>query len=525
MSHIPKIEIKPYKDILFRRKWNVIVLFSLAIVGGLLFFKIAPKVYRATTLILVEPQQVPDSYVRSVISGTVEKRLQTISQQIHSRTNLEKIIDQFGLDREPAESNRSVLDRLKEILKMDETVEEGDEAVKRMSLVQELRKKIQVTLRGGRENSAFEISFIWNDGAIAAQVANFVANKFIEENLNVREEMAMATTDFLEREASRIRYELEAKEKELEDFKKEHMGMLPSELESNISILNQLREELNNLEKRLDTEKQMAIMLENQTKTMKSAMSSDLFVPFEDDALAVESSSSGKVQMLEEQLENLKVQYTDKHPDIVALKKRIERAKKEEEDNQAVEEEQAFEPEPEIAIPTVDPMASQLKMARDRIQSYVNQIEELKKRIGLYQERVEGTPRVELAMTKILRDYETVKSRYEELLSKSLSARMAEELERRQKGEQFRIIDPAIAPGKPFSPDIKKVMLMAVVAGLAMGAGLAYVREILDPCFYSPEEIESELNTNVVVSLPYVDLKQNARDDRKKSKKRPPEAA
>ena len=520
MNKIPKIDIKPYLDVVFRRKWWVIFSLVAAIIAGAGYYKMSPKVYRASTLILVEPQKVPDDYVRPVVTGTIERRLHTITQQIHSRTNLEHIIERFNLEGETEDMQKGVIDnvksRIKKILKWDTSPQAEKESLKKMNMVEGLRKNISVNLRGRGGNSAFEISVNWNDAKVAADVTNFVANKFIEENLNVREEMTMATTDFLDREASRIRYELEAKEKELEDFKKKHMGMLPSELRSNINILNQLKEELNNLEKRLDTEKQSTLMLERQMQQMKDNFQPDNFLSFEEENF-FETGLNSEIDILETELKKLKYRYTDSHPDVIALKHRIESLREEMENQPA-------EPVPEVATdPLIDQVMNpadmispQVETARNRIQSYEDQIREVKNQIETYKERVEGTPQVELAMTKILRDYETIKSRYDALLSKSLSARMAEELERRQKSEQFRIIDSAVAPVKPFSPDVRKIMLMAIMAGLALGCGMAYIREIMDPCFYDPDEIESALQTPVIVSLPIAEFKKKSMERKKK---------
>ena len=80
---------------------------------------------------------------------------------------------------------------------------------------------------------------------------------------------------------------------------------------------------------------------------------------------------------------------------------------------------------------------------------------------------------------------------------------MSEELERRQKGEQFKVLDSAIIPEKPVKPDVKRVMLIALLAGLGIGCGLAYLREIMDGSFYSTEDLEAFLGAKVLVSIPF----------------------
>lgn len=512
MAKIEKIEIKPYFEMVSRRKWWIIIPFLSALLIGLVFYAVSPRVYEAKTLILVEPQKIPDSYVRPVVSGTVEKRLATITQQIHSRTNLENIVNNFGLNRESEKISGSWTERIRKAVGSEKKTSNSRDSIKTVTLVEKLRERIAVQLRGKGDNYAFNISFAWHDPKIAADITNFIANKYIEENLNAREEIAMATTDFLEREALRIRYELEGKEKELEDFKRVHMGALPNELRSNISILNQLKEELANVEKRWDTEKQMALMMETQMRQMEENMAAASFaVPDED--MFEEDETSREIRAHEEALKSFKGRYTDNYPDVKGLKRRIELLRQEE--KQRTKTRPKPEPVPESFMPAEDPMALQRTMYQAQMDSYAVQIDDLKGQIAAYKERVERTPQVELAMTKILRDYQTVKARYAELLAKSLSARMAEELERRKKSEQFRIVDPAVAPAKPISPDFGFVMLVAVFGGLGIGLGLAYIRETTDPCFYDREEIENDLRVNVVASLPLAELERKDASARK----------
>ncbi len=511
MIKIPKIDIKPYLDIVLRRKWCIMVSFIAAIIAGSIYYIHSPKRYKASTLILVEPQKVSDSYVKSAVSGTIENRMRTITQQIYSRTNLESIVDRFDLVLNVEETQRGIIDRGKKFLNPDELSQNSKKTLKKLQLIENLRNNIKVNIQGrGREgNNAIEISINWHDPEIAAEVINFIADRFIEENLNVREELAMGTTDFLEREASRMRYELEAKEKELDDFKKRHMGMLPNQLKSNLNILNQLSVELNNLEKRLETEKQSALMLEAQMQQMKAY--------FQTDDTIIKEGINPHIEDLEAKLKALKLRYTDNYPGVIALKREIESARKEMAD-QKISEPGVLKASPVPPGETLGDygttISSQLDLAKNRIKSYENQIAEIRVQAEIYKERVEGTHQVELAMTKLLRDYETIKHRYDDLLSKSLGARMAEELERRQKGEQFRILDPAVVPVKPFSPDLKVIMFMTIIGGLALGCGLACLREIMDPCFYNPDEIESALNIKVMVSLPLLDFEKSGKTEK-----------
>jgi len=124
-----------------------------------------------------------------------------------------------------------------------------------------------------------------------------------------------------------------------------------------------------------------------------------------------------------------------------------------------------------------------------------------------YSERVEKTFGRELEITNLTRDYQNAKETYESLLRKSQEAQQAENLERRQKGEQFKVIDSARTPGMPFKPDIPKIFLFGLLLGLGSGFGLAFFREQMDRSFRDAEDLEATLGLKVIANIPKVEKK------------------
>jgi polysaccharide chain length determinant protein (PEP-CTERM system associated) len=518
-----KFDIGPYLDLASRRKWWIIIPFVLTVLGAVGILQIVPKTYSATTVIMLEPQSIPDSFVKSTIPESMEGRLSSITQQIHSRTNLERIIAEFHLDSARADSiEERLLKPVESLLELvgiqglSKEQEQTSEQVSRMKLVERMKKSIEVAMRksifggGGpdrSQNLVFEIGFEWQDPEIVAPVTNAIASRFIEENLNAREEMAIGTTEFLDQEAAGIRNELEAREKELEAFKQQNMGMLPDQLQSNLNILTQLRDQMLSLQRSLEQEQQQAMLLKSQAQMARmdrQALASSLRPERSrspgtrrEPLMTTEQLTSGSLEDLEAELQRLNSQYTEKHPDIVALKRRIEALKKE--GKQSVPS--SAETSSDVDLRRIAPQLTQISA---NISSYQREIREIEKQVQIYKERVERTPRVEMALNKVLRDYQTVRQRYDSLLSKKLDAKLSEQLEKRQKGEQFRILDPAVKPVMPIKPNALKIMGLALALGLGLGCGLAYLREMLDPCFNTPEEVEAYLDAKVMVSLPTV---------------------
>ena len=468
----------------------------------------APKIYKASTLILVEAQRIPRSYVKPTITEDLQSRLHTITQQINSRSYLEKVIKTYNLylnrNNEYQSSLKSHLVHIWENLPF---ISEGKASQDANSddnpsyaKVSTLQERIGINLRG-RDNRAFEISFQWQDPEVAAKVANAIASQFIEQNLRVREEMAMGTTDFLSLEVDRLRSQLETKERALENFRQKNMGKLPEQLETNLNILNQQKDELNNLEKRVDMEKQQAMMLRRQIRYSTN------FNKVEGNEV---SPNNDEITVLKERLDDMKSRYTDKHPDIVALKKLIENKLKEVANDKTLSTKNSTLDKDinEYMLMSEDSLQGQLARTQTRIDRYEQQISQIKEQIKRYKQRVEETPKIEMQLKDLQRDYDTVNKRYQNILAKKLDSRMAEEVEKRQKGEQFKVLDAAIPPSVPFKPDMRKLGFMTFLLGLGLGGGMAYLRESLDPAFFSAEDAESYLGRKIIVTLPWENSKE-----------------
>lgn len=497
---LPKLNIEPYLDMAWRRRWWIVVPVILCLLGGVLVAKTTPKVYRASTLILVQPQQIPTGIVRPMVSEDLTNRLYSIADQVLSRTNLERIITTYRLYHSREDRIQDFLSKLRQEIHRWRGAPEGegageDKKVDPLAMVDELRPKISIAPQGRGQTNGFRISFEWHNPRIAADVANFVASQVIEENLKIREQMAMGTTAFLQSELEKLRKELTTREQGLQAFKAQHMGALPDQLESNLSLLAQLQAELDNLEKRLDAEKQQVMRLEGQIRDVRAGGKVGTLVG----SVMYELTPAAKeMRALEAQLTTLRNRYTEKHPDVVAALRRLEVLKRQ------VMEEGEYVGVPKGAEPS-DPaqvLVIQAMESRKKVAEYEARIAEVRQQIALYRQRIEETPRISLDLANITRDYGAVQSRYQGLLAKLLDAQMAEELEKRQKAEHFRMIDPALPPSKPAKPDVPKILLMALGLGLALGFGVAYGIELLDPRFYWPEEVENHLKAKVLVSLP-----------------------
>ena len=463
------IKVDQIIDIILRRRWYIIFPFCIALAVGGYFAITLPKIYSAETLILVQPQRVPEDYVRSVVSSDIDSRINSISQQIMSRTNLEKIIDTHKLFSGP-----------------------GYEKMFMEEKVAALAKNISVNItRSSRRNAAdsFSISFKGKDPEKVMRIANTLATYVIDENLKVREAQAVGTSNFLAEELDSIRAQLSTQENTLKEYREKYMGGLPEQLDSNLRILERLQEQLDSANTSLrDVKNRLALLQESRPEITGISPPGTL--------------GTGTLAQMEQQLSDLKARYTGRHPDVISLEKKIADIKAEEVPDKS--------PKKTGAPASVDKRGknyayllriNELKMEKAELEA---NIKKLLNMAGNYQKRVEDTPKREQEFLSLKRDYDNIRETYNSVLGRKLEAEISVNMEKKQKGEQFRIIDPARLPQKPVSPDMKKIFLFTIAAGLGAGAGIVFLFEFFNKAFKSIDDIESYLGFPVLAAVPTV---------------------
>jgi polysaccharide chain length determinant protein (PEP-CTERM system associated) len=488
----PTIPFYDYIEMAMRRKWWIIVTFVICIAFSCGLYKVLPKIYRATTVIFVVPPEVPEAYINPTVRSSASERLSTLRQQILSRTRLEMVIKELNLYAD-----------LMEKMPMEEIIEI-------------MRKATQIEVRRTRGPDTFMISYVGKDPRNVMMVANRLASFFIEENIALRENLAVGTSEFLKLELSSIEAELKKKEDEIRLIKERHMGELPEQLGSNLSILKRLQDQLNNISQRRKAAEELRLLLQNQL----SQVSGLELRPVEVDVSSefVENRHlMNELDKLRERLGHLQVTYTDKHPDVVEVRTRIAKLEEEiqlqQKKDAALQEDSHRNADPQVQSPVFNPHVVQIEASLKEVESEIARLkvekDKLEEQIAVYERRVENTPRREQEMAEVMRDLGQLRNRYNRLSDKKYQAKLAENLERRQKGEQFKIIDPAVMPEKPFKPSRKKILFFGAFFGLVLGCGLGYMKETLDRSFHKTEEVERLLGLPVIATIPRIENRKN----------------
>jgi succinoglycan biosynthesis transport protein ExoP len=464
-------EFRHYIDIIWRRK-SVVVLVTLG------FFCCAvviahrmPNVYRSQTVILVDAQQVPSTYVQSTVSTSIQDRLATIQQQVMSPTRLKNMIEKKGLFPE-----------------LRGKVSED-------ALIQKIQKSASVDVAG--HFSSFRIAYQGDDPKEVSEIANELAETFITENTQARQAQFSGTAEFLENELQETKTKLEAREQQLQAIKATNVMDLPESKQFHLEALNNLRTQLAASEDRVRQAKQDKIMLESMMNTSAPTV--------EVDGGGGGSSSplQSQIEKLESHLAELRSQYGPNFPDVRKAQADLERLKKKE----------AAKKAQTPAVVSIEPQAptggrrnpvleAQIHKLDEEIQEQTKLQGPLQQQIDFHVTKLERVPIFEQQIAGLMRDYDSLRSHYQSLLDKKLSAQMASELETRQKGERFVILDPAPIPSQPSGPNRPLLGFAGLMVGLVGGIGLAIAIEMMDQSVRSEHEAMELLGMPVLAGIP-----------------------
>lgn len=466
-------------QIVVRNKWVILLPFALGLAAVPFIAERLPELYRSVTLMMVVPQRIPDSFVRSTVTATVEDRLTSITEQILSRSRLERIINDFDLYRDQR-AHRLMED-----------------------IVSQMRSDIEVAapdtpLQSLGTQPSFQVSFVSTDPATAQKVTARLAALYIEENLRERENLAENTSVFLQSQLEEAKLRLVEHERKLEAYRRRHAGELPTQLESNLQIIQSAQMQVQSINDSINRARERRLLVERQIADTESPLPQP-GTPDGESALP----TAQQLAAAHAELETFKLRYTPDHPDVRALERTIREL-----DVRVAEE--AKRPKERQISPAEVAKQRRLRDLRDELNGIDRQIassqaEELSLRdtIATYRVKVEAVPSRESELVALTRDYGTLQETYESLLAKGQDSKLSANLERRQIGEQFRILDPASLPQRPSNQtDRIGIMFSAAFAGLLLGVGYVGFREYRDSSFTHEEDVSRVLGLPVLALVP-----------------------
>jgi succinoglycan biosynthesis transport protein ExoP len=472
-----------YIDIVRRRHIYFLVPVLIGWLAVWSFSWTLPTKYKSSTTILVQQPTMPESYVAPNVNENLQDRLQSITQQILSRTRLLIIINKLGLY---AQSKGLRTD--------DDKVERMRKDIGPVDLVRDPRNN---------EITGFQVSFSSHDPVLAQKVTTELTQLFIDENTRVTQEQSEGTTHFIEKELQNAQVALAAQEARVKQFEATHEGALPTQQAGNLQILAGLQGQLQNEQDSLNTAKQQRVYYQSQVEQYRSLHSSTKTVDGVPTDLALVDAELAKEGA---QLTDLKARYTDSYPDVQRLKAQIAETERRRQQLLAAPKTSSAkgrEGEQTESAPLLQ-LQSQLQANQLEISSRERATANLEARINEYQGRLNAEPATEQQLADLSRGYDQSKANYDDLLKKKNQSVMATSMVQMQQGERFTMLDPPSLPTKPDFPNRLKFCGMGIAAGLAMGCLVVFVFEFLDDRMHGEKEIKDMLPTSVMAEIPEI---------------------
>jgi uncharacterized protein involved in exopolysaccharide biosynthesis len=532
-------DIQDYVVAIRKRKAGIFAIFSVVLFLAVTVAFLLPAIYRSSSTILIEQQEIPPELVMSTVTSYAAERIQTIQARVMSRTNLLKIIDKFNLyeDERKLETTEEIIERMQEDVSLD------------------ILSAEVVDPRTGRPSSAtiaFTLAYSGESPSTVQRVANELTTLYLNENLTSRAQKASETSIFFKEETERLGKQIDDLESKLAIFKQEHADALPELQALNLNVLQRKENELTTIdtslraldEKRFYLSGQLAQiepgnpavpgsaerlkLLQAEYASARAKYSDEhpdvIKLKSEIESLEKDSGKSNDATAIVEQLKYLngelaqkQQKYTADHPDVVSLKQKISALNNELETVKKKPFEDYYDAQPDN--PLYITIESQLEGVKSEIKALREQRKLVLEKISEIEKSLYNAPQVEREYLVLKRDYENAVRRYQETKAKQMQADVAKQLETESKGEKFTLIDPAAMPEKPVSPNRPAILFLGFILALGSSLGFAIVADAISGTVRGARSIQRSLGALPLSVIPYVmNLEENAKTKRVKKR-------
>jgi len=464
---------------------------AMVVVGafGFLATLVLPKKYTSSTMVLVEPPAVSQEVVPTVVNEDLYRHLASMREQILSRSRLQSIIEKFNLypNKPGSEHMEDLVERLKKSIEVE--------------LIQPMPGSIN------RQPPGFHVSVTFSSPQLAQQICTEITSMFMEQNAKTRITQFNNTNDFLNQQLEEAKASLDHQDAKLAQFKRQYLGSLPEEQQSNLSLLagmnSQLEATIQSLSRAQQDKTFNESLLSQQEATWKTAQ------------LSAQNAESNDQQLtaLQEQLSALLAKYTPEHPDVVKVKAQIEDTKRRIAAGPDAKASSGNAQPSTHETPQMQQLRAKIKQDDQSISDLTKHQAQIQDEIRALQSHVQASPMVEQQLKELTRNYQTALDNYNDLLKKQQKSAMATDLEHQQESETFRVLDP---PSLPVSPSFPKRIFFVgggLLAGLALALGIMYQLAVSDKSMYTEQDVETCLKLPVLTMVPSFDDSRTGRQD------------
>lgn len=460
---------------MFRRYWWLVPVTMVAAGAlGFLATLVLPKKYTSSTMVLVEPPAVSPEVIPTVVNEDLYRHLASIKEQTLSRTRLQPIIEKFNLypNKRESEHMEDMVERLKKAIEVE--------------LIQPMPGSTN------RQPPGFHVSVTFSDPQLAMNICQEITSMFMEQNISSREKQVRDTSEFLTQQLAEAKTSLDQQDAKLAQFKRQYLGSLPEEQQSNLSLLAGMNSQLDATTQSLSRAQ--------QDKTFNESLLGQQEAVWKTSPLGTQNADTLDQQLasLQEQLGGLLAKYTPEHPDVIKLKAQIEDVKRK---IAAGPEPKSNAPAPR-ETPQIQQLRAKIKQDDLSIADLTKHQAQIQEQIRLLQSHVQSSPMVEQQLKELTRNYQTALDSYNDLLKKQQKSSMATDLEHQQQGETFRVLDPPSLPIAPSFPQKGVFVGGGFGGGFALGIVILYLLAMGDKGMYTERDVELCLKLPVLTIVP-----------------------
>ena len=464
-----------------RRRGLIATTAGSILLAAIFLASVLPNEYQTYATLLVEPQTISENLVSATQGETdLNYRLNLMAAEILSRSRLSRIIDTLELYEEESEE-----------MTREEVIEMMRNQIQVLPVIPEFES---TDPRRPPELNTFQVFFRNRSARTAADVANRIANDFVEEHIQKRTRTSSDTSEFIEAELARLATQIQAVEERSAAVKGANAGSLPEDLRSNQVVQERTYDELREAQRTLAEAEGDVTFYRQQEITATS------FLDPRDQA-----SPEQRLEALELRIAEYKARgFTDKHPDVIASHHEIEEIRAGLERDRETDDEDSRAPS--VAQQNA---AGERHRAELRVQSAKAELQRLQASVDEFAQRMAKTPQVAEQLDALQREYEHLYESYREFSRKRLEAAVAADMERQVKGERFRVLESAVPPLQPTSPNRPLILAVGLLLGLALGGGVAVLLEAGDDSFHSARRLQAALRIPVLASIPSILLERD----------------
>lgn len=463
-----------YYAAVIRYRWYAVAVAVTVCVLGWTAIALLPYKYAATARIYVDTKTILQPLLKGVaVDRDVNQEISAMQESLLSRPNLEHVLRQTGLDTLPNAA--------------------PPDGKQREGLIINLRNAINVYADAP---NIFAIDVVHRDPKIAAGIAQALVDILVESSVGLgREDMDQAGR-FLDAQIVDYEAKLEQAEGRAASFKQENLAFLPSSGSFQAG-----------LDAAVQRERSFAAELRD-AQTDLSVARAELVVtpPTIEPGMAADYQSGSPLTSMRTRLAEMLTRLTEKHPDVIALRRKIEEAEltgtADAELETGAPPTISFAP---FAVP--NPAFATLKLRVIDKEAEVTKLQEklrlARQEVQELESRAYQVPQVEAQMAKLNRDYAVLKSQYEQLLSRREQARVSRDRDEHD-DEQFRVVDPPRVPALPKGPPRRLLLTAMLPIACAAGIGIAIALSLLRSAYVSPRQLGADFDVPVIGSISFV---------------------